>query len=163
MNTSADLMRDEAFMQEALRLARSGIEQRHGGPFGALVVIGDEIVGRGWNQVVFRNDPTAHAEILAIREACSRRHHFHLEDATLYSTCEPCPMCLAAIHWARIETVVYAADAADAARLGFQDEAIRLALRESMAKSSITVRRLLQDSALEVFERWRNDQGKVPY
>ncbi len=90
-------------MQAALDLARRGIEQRDGGPFGAVVVIDNKIVGRGWNQVVVRHDPTAHAEILAIRDACQRLSRFHLEDATLYSSCEPCPMCLAAVHWARID------------------------------------------------------------
>lgn len=155
--------RDELYLREALKLAKMGIEQHQGGPFGAVVVIDDEIVGRGWNQVVLRNDPTAHAEMLAIRKACSAQHNFHLPSATLYTTCEPCPMCLAAIHWARIETVVYAADAEDAAHLGFKDKAIRLAMRESMTQSGIHVRRLMQDAALELFELWQADQGKTLY
>ncbi|MDJ0807331.1 MAG: nucleoside deaminase [Gammaproteobacteria bacterium] len=155
--------KDDRFMLEALRLARQGVEQRHGGPFGAVVVVDDEILGRGWNQVVARNDPTAHAEILAIRDACARLGQFHLERASLYSTCEPCPMCLAATHWARIGTLVFAADAEDAARLGFHDKAIMQKMHKPLPLSGIQVRRIMQDSAQELFELWQADQAKTPY
>ncbi len=120
-------------MQEALKLARQGIEQRHGGPFGAVVVYAGEIVGRGWNQVVLQQDPTAHAEILAIRDACHRLGRFHLEEASLYTSCEPCPMCLSAAYWARLQTIVYAADAGDAAAIGFDDSLIKQFLQQPLA------------------------------
>ncbi len=155
--------KDLHFMQEALKLAKQGIEQRHGGPFGAVVVIDEEIIGRGWNAVVLRNDPTAHAEILAIRDACSRMGRFHLEEASLYTTCEPCPMCLAAIHWAKIGSLVFAADAEDAARLGFHDKAIMQKMHRPLPQSGIRVRRMMRDAARELFELWQADQGKTPY
>lgn len=154
---------DGFFMQEALRLARQGIEQRDGGPFGAVVVIDNEIVGQGWNQVVVRSDPTAHAEILAIRDACNRLGHFHLDGATLYSSCEPCPMCRAAVHWARIKTLVFAADAEDAASIDFSDKIINQALQCPIEESGIKLRRQMQDEALELFRQWQQDPDKVRY
>jgi tRNA(Arg) A34 adenosine deaminase TadA len=154
---------DQRFMQEALQLARQGIRQGHGGPFGAVVVYGGKIVGRGWNQVVQQLDPTAHAEILAIREACRRLSRFHLEDAVLYTTCEPCPMCLSAAYWARIPTLVYAADARDAAAIGFDDRRIKQFLQQPLSKGKIQVRRTLQQEALEIFRQWEQDPGKVRY
>ena len=150
-------------MREALSLAQQGIVRRDGGPFGALVVIDDQIVGQGWNQVVARNDPTAHAEILAIRDACSRLGRFHLQEATLYSTCEPCPMCLAALHWARIGTLVYAAGGDDAKAVGFDDQIIRERLEQPLKSSGLTVRRQSREKALELMRRWQQDQQKTRY
>jgi tRNA(Arg) A34 adenosine deaminase TadA len=154
---------DDRFMQEALTLARDGISQGHGGPFGALVVCDGEIVGRGWNQVVLQKDPTAHAEILAIRDACRRLGRFHLEDAVLYSTCEPCPMCLSAVYWARIPILVYAADAVDAATIGFDDRRIKQFLCQPLSKGKLQIRRTLQEEALQVFRQWQQDPDKVRY
>ena len=154
---------DDHFMQEALTLARQGISQGHGGPFGALVVLAGEIVGRGWNQVVLQKDPTAHAEILAIRDACQRLGRFHLEDAVLYSTCEPCPMCLSAVYWARIPTLVYAANAGDASAIGFDDRRIKQFLSQPLSKGKIQIRRTLQQEALEIFRQWEQDPDKVRY
>ncbi|MGD8587567.1 MAG: nucleoside deaminase [Chromatiales bacterium] len=154
---------DERFMQTALSLARQGITQGHGGPFGAVVVCEGEIVGRGWNQVILQQDPTAHAEILAIRDACRRLGRFHLEDAILYSTCEPCPMCLSAAYWARIPTLVYAADARDAAAIGFDDRRIKQFLQQPLSKGKIQVRRTLQQEALAIFRQWQQDPEKVLY
>jgi tRNA(Arg) A34 adenosine deaminase TadA len=154
---------DDHYMREALALARQGVSQGHGGPFGAVVVRAGEIIGRGWNQVVLLQDPTAHAEILAIRDACRRLGRIHLEDAVLYTSCEPCPMCLSATYWARIPTLVYAADARDAAAIGFDDRRIKQYLRQPLSKGRIEVRRTLQQEALEIFRQWERDPDKVRY
>ena len=154
---------DNQFMQEALNLARQGIQQRHGGPFGAVVVVQGEILGRGWNQVVRNNDPTAHAEMIAIREACDRMGRFHLPEATLYTSCEPCPMCLSAAYWARISSIVYAADAQDAAAIGFIDSQLKEALKHPIAKGGIGVRRAMQAEAVKLFRQWQQDPQKTHY
>jgi len=154
---------DDRFMQEALALARRGVSQGHGGPFGAVVVRAGEIIGRGWNQVVLQQDPTAHAEILAIRDACRRLARFHLEGGILYTSCEPCPMCLSATYWARIPTLVYAAAASDAAAIGFDDRRIKQFLRQPLTRGKIRVRRSLQQEALEIFRQWEEDPDKIRY
>lgn len=151
------------FMREALNLASAGIRQRHGGPFGAVVVIGDEIVGRGWNQVVVKNDPTAHAEMLAIRDACTRLGHFHLNEATLYTSCEPCPMCLSAAYWARIDAIVYAADANDAAAIGFDDRRIKQVLQQPLSSGDISFRQMMQGEARQLLQQWEEDPEKTRY
>src|SRR3989442_1376374 len=112
------------FMQEAINLALESVQRGNGGPFGAVIVRGDTIVGRGANQVTASNDPTAHAEIIAIRDACRQLSTFRLSDCELYASCEPCPMCLAAIYWARIKRVCYASTRNDAVEAGFSDELI---------------------------------------
>src|SRR5512132_543512 len=112
------------FMREAIRLSLLMIGKRKGGPFGAIVVRGRQIVGRGWNRVTSSNDPTAHAEIVALRQACRGLETFHLEDCDLYTSCEPCPMCLSAIYWARIRAVYFGNTRQDAARIAFDDAAI---------------------------------------
>jgi guanine deaminase len=112
------------FMREAIRLSRQMMRCGEGGPFGAVVVRKGRIVGRGWNQVTSANDPTAHAEVVAIREACRRLKTFQLADCNLYTSCEPCPMCLSAIYWARLRRVFYASTRKDAARINFDDEFI---------------------------------------
>src|SRR5215467_496424 len=115
---------NENFMREAIRLSIQMMRKGKGGPFGAVVVKGNKIVGRGSNAVTSGNDPTAHAEIVAIREACRRLKTFHLEDCDLYTSCEPCPMCLAAIYWARLRRVYFANTRKDAARIQFDDDFI---------------------------------------
>src|ERR1700741_1895821 len=112
------------FMREAIRLSRQKMRANQGGPFGAIIVRGDKIVGRGWNRVTSMNDPTAHAEVTAIRDACKRLKRFHLEGCDIYTSCEPCPMCMGAIYWARLRGVYYANSRQDAARIGFDDEFI---------------------------------------
>ena len=109
------------WMREAVSEATAGVEAGHGGPFGAVVVKDGAVVGRGHNEVLHRNDPTAHAEMQAIREACAFLGTYSLEGCTLYATCQPCPMCLAAVHWARLDRLVYAATTQDAADAGFDD------------------------------------------
>src|SRR6185503_17443301 len=109
------------FMREAIRISLAKMRTNCGGPFGAVVVRKDKIVGRGWNQVTSTNDPTAHAEVTAIRDACQRLKTFQLHDCELYTSCEPCPMCLAAIYWARFKKVYYANTRKDAAKIKFDD------------------------------------------
>ena len=119
-------------MDAAVLEAADGVESEHGGPFGAVVVFEEKVVGRGHNEVLHRNDPTAHAEVQAIREACAYLGTHSLEGATLYTTGEPCPMCLAAIHWARLDRVVYAQTRAEAESIGFDDARLFEAMREPL-------------------------------
>jgi tRNA(Arg) A34 adenosine deaminase TadA len=154
---------DEIFMTEALHLAQRGIEQGDGGPFGAVVVMDNRIIGRGWNQVVARNDPTAHAEMLAIRDACSQAASYHLPGSVLYTTCEPCPMCLSAAYWAHIDRLVYAAEAADAAAIGFNDSFILGQLHKPVGERAMITRQLLRERSLALFKRWRESEKRVDY
>lgn len=155
--------RQQEFMREAIRLAEQGVARGDGGPFGAVVVRDGEVIGRGWNRVVSGNDPTAHAEINAIRDACARQGDFRLTGCELYTSCEPCPMCLAAIYWARIERVWYAATAGDAADIGFDDSHIhdQLKLPEEMRR--LPHEHLLRDEALKVFRQWHDSEQRVQY
>ncbi|MCU7935382.1 MAG: nucleoside deaminase [Candidatus Thiodiazotropha sp. (ex Dulcina madagascariensis)] len=154
---------DETFMREALEMARQGIELGHGGPFGAVLVMQGRVIGRGWNQVIHLNDPTAHAEMQAIREACRTLADYHLPGAVLYTTCEPCPMCLSAAYWARIQRLVYAAEARDAAEIGFSDREIMLEFGKPSAERSIAVRQLLRDDSLVLFARWEKSDKRIDY
>ena len=147
------------FMEEAARLARRGVQAGDGGPFGAVVVSGDEIVGAAWNRVVGSRDPTAHAEIEAIRAACRKLESFHLAGCELYTTCEPCPMCLAAIHWAHIDAVHYALSRTDAAALGFDDAS----LYDAMDAPRVPLHRVACPAAEEVFRLWRERPDRTPY
>ncbi len=155
--------RHDQFMQQALALAARGIEQGHGGPFGALVVVDDQVVGRGWNQVIHRNDPTAHAEVIAIREACETLGRFHLPEATLYATCEPCPMCLGAIYWSHIGQLVYAATAEDAAAVGFDDHRIRQALRQPLQSQQLQLHQRQREASQVLFRLWQASDKRIDY
>ena len=155
--------RDRIYMHEAITLARRGITAHDGGPFGAIIVIGDQVVGRGWNRVVASNDPTAHAEINAIRDACHQLGQYHLHGATLYTSCEPCPMCLSAAYWAKIEIIVYGADARDVAAIGFDDLIIRKELRLEFGSGRIPAHQVLRNESLRVLDEWSVDPGKIPY
>jgi len=147
-------------MERAARLAREGVEKGDGGPFGAVVVDADgRVVGEAWNRVVGTNDPTAHAEILAIRAAGKTLGTFRLTGCTLYATGEPCPMCLAAIHWAHIEKVVYAQTRRDAASIGFDDER----LYEAMRSPEVEMEHVESPEAAEVFRLWAEDPDRVQY
>jgi tRNA(Arg) A34 adenosine deaminase TadA len=154
---------DRAFMREALCLARGGVGEGAGGPFGALVVREGRVLGRGWNRVIADRDPTAHAELVAIRDACKAIGAFQLSGATLYSTCEPCPMCAAAAYWARLDRVVFAAGTADAAAIGFDDGRIREALATGEGTLRLPMRQLMRDEALEVFRLWQGSPLRVDY
>lgn len=154
-------MSDERFLAEAIALAESSVEQG-GGPFGAVVVKGGEVIGRGSNSVTLNNDPTAHAEMEAIRDACRQIGDFSLADATLYASCEPCPMCLSAIYWARLERVVYAAVREDAAAAGFDDGLIARELQLPQEGRLVKMHHL-NVSAATPFEKWRQKADKMRY
>jgi tRNA(Arg) A34 adenosine deaminase TadA len=134
-----------------------------GGPFGAVVVRNGKVVGRGSNQVTSTNDPTAHAEILAIREACQRLKTFQLEDCELYTSCEPCPMCLSAIYWARLGRVFYANTHQDAATIDFDDEFIYREVALPIGKRKLKMKQLLREEALAAFAEWQQKTDKIPY
>jgi tRNA(Arg) A34 adenosine deaminase TadA len=147
------------FMEEAARLAREGVEKGEGGPFGAVVVHDGRVVGAACNRVLADNDPTAHAEILAIREACRQQGAFHLKGCEIYTTCEPCPMCLAAIHWAHLDRVYYAQTRDDAAAIGFLDRRLYTA----MAAPQIPLERVPSAAAAEAFRLWQANPDHTPY
>lgn len=150
-------------MREAIRLSLVKMRGNHGGPFGAVVVHQGEIVGRGWNRVTSTNDPTAHAEVTAIRRACKKLKSFSLDDCELYTSCEPCPMCLAAIYWARLKHVYYANTRLDAARIDFDDRLIYREVALPIARRKIPMRQLLRTEALKVFAEWKTKADKTEY
>jgi tRNA(Arg) A34 adenosine deaminase TadA len=154
---------DEYFMKRAIRLAQNGIDKDLGGPFGAVVVKKGEIIGEGWNCVTSTNDPTAHAEVMAIREACRKLDSFQLEDCVLYTSCEPCPMCLGAIYWARPEKMYYACNREDAAMIGFDDQFIYDEIAGEIDKRKIRTINFMRQEALKVFENWENKMDKIKY
>lgn len=156
-------MNDEYFLQEAIRLAREGMTTGKGGPFGAVVVKNGQIVGRGSNEVTSTNDPTAHAEVVAIRNACKNLNTFQLAGCTLYASCEPCPMCLGAIYWARPERIVYGAFHSDAADAGFDDQFIYEELDKPRQQRTIPMTQVLRDEANEVFVEWKAKLDKIHY
>jgi tRNA(Arg) A34 adenosine deaminase TadA len=151
------------FMRAAIRLSREKMRRNDGGPFGAVVVRKGKIIGRGWNRVTSTNDPTAHAEIMAIRDACKKLKTFRLDDCELYTSCEPCPMCLAAIYWARLKKVFYANTRKDAARIQFDDDLIYREVAEPVSRRKIPMNQLLRPEALKVFAEWKNKADKVLY
>jgi guanine deaminase len=153
----------QEFMREAIRLSLLKMRRGKGGPFGAVVVRGDQIVGRGGNEVTSANDPTAHAEIVAIRQACRRLKKFQLEDCELYTSCEPCPMCLAAIYWARLKKVFYANTRKDAARIEFDDDMIYREVALPIGKRQLRMKQLLHEEALAAFAEWRCRPDKIFY
>jgi tRNA(Arg) A34 adenosine deaminase TadA len=154
---------DLQFMQRAIMLSRQNLQTGDGGPFGAVIVRDGEIIAEGRNLVVAGNDPTAHAEVVAIREACRQLGRFHLEDCDIYASCEPCPMCLGAIYWARLRRLFFAANREDAARAGFDDSAIYQQIPLPSVERSIPTERIMQDDAAEVFREWRRKEGRVRY
>ncbi len=150
-------------MRAAIRLSLSKMRANCGGPFGAVVVRNGKVVGRGWNQVTSTNDPTAHAEVTAIRDACRRLKTFQLDDCALYTSCEPCPMCLSAIYWARFKKVYYANTRKDAANIQFDDDLIYREVAKPISKRSIPMKQLLRPEALEVFAEWKTKTDKIRY
>ena len=151
------------FMRESIRLAERGVSLGRGGPFGAVVVQGGKIISRGSNAVTSRNDPTAHAEIVAIRAAGRRLRTFDLGDCEIYTSCEPCPMCLAAIYWARLRRVYYANTRRDAAKIGFDDAAFYRELTRPISKRRLPTKQLMRNEALNAFKIWRGKPDKVKY
>jgi len=153
---------DIAFMRRAIELSAS-CAQSDEGPFGAVVVLDGKIIGEGVNQVVPTGDPTAHAEVVAIRAACEAVGLHVLDGAVLYTSCEPCPMCLSAAWWARVKEIVYANNRADAAAIGFDDDAIYEEVAAPLHQRKLPIRRFGADEALEVFKLWHAKPDKVPY
>ncbi len=150
-------------MREAIRLSLANMRRGAGGPFGAVIVRDGQILARGWNQVTSTHDPTAHAEVVAIRAAGRRLRRFHLEDCELYTSCEPCPMCLAAIYWARVRRVFYANTRHDAARIGFDDDWIHHEVVRPLRRRALPMKQMLRDEALAALGEWERKADKVPY
>jgi tRNA(Arg) A34 adenosine deaminase TadA len=157
------MTREQKFMAEAILLSQNGVRNNEGGPFGCVIVKNDKIIGRGNNRVTSANDPTAHAEVVAIRDACKNLGTFQLEDCEVYSSCEPCPMCLGAIYWARPKLVYYANSREDAASIGFDDSMIYEELAIELGKRRIPIINLGREEALKVFKEWQNKSDKIKY
>ncbi len=157
------MTREEIFMAEAIQLAKNGIHANQGGPFGCIVVKGEEIIGRGNNKVTSTNDPTAHAEVVAIRDACNNIGTFQLEDCEIYTSCEPCPMCLGAIYWARPKVIYYANTRQDAAAIGFDDSMIYEEMNKKYSDRKIPIKSLSREDALMIFNEWKNKEDKTLY
>ena len=159
MNTE----QQEAFMREAIALSLSNIKTCNGGPFGAVIVKNGEIIARGANNVTSTNDPTAHAEVVAIRQACEHLQTFQLTGCEIYASCEPCPMCLGAIYWARLDKLYYANTKTDAAAINFDDKFIYEELEKPLEHRTLFTQQLLRDEALEVFKKWSQMDEKIEY
>jgi tRNA(Arg) A34 adenosine deaminase TadA len=157
------MTREEKFMNDAIALSQNGVRNNEGGPFGCVIVKGDTIIGRGNNRVTSSNDPTAHAEVVAIRDACKTLGTFQLDDCEVYTTCEPCPMCLGAIYWARPKVIYYANKREDAAHIGFDDSMIYEELGIDLDKRKIPIINLGREDALKVFEEWQQKDDKIKY
>ncbi|HZX74401.1 MAG TPA: nucleoside deaminase [Cyclobacteriaceae bacterium] len=154
---------EKKFMLEAIQLSKENMQAGKGGPFGCVVVKDGEIIGRGFNQVTSTNDPTAHAEVIAIREACKSLGTFQLTGCEIYTSCEPCPMCLGAIYWARPSKVYYANTRDDAASIQFDDDFIYKEIGHPISDRSIPFVHMKMKEALDVFEQWKNKADKIDY
>ena len=154
---------DKEFMRRAIELAQKGVDEGQGGPFGAVVVKNGEIVGEGCNRVTSTNDPTAHAEVVAIRAACQNLNSFQLDGCVIYTSCEPCPMCLGAIYWARPAKMFFACTHEDAANAGFDDSFIYEEIERPIEARRIESINFLRDEGLKVFENWARKTDKTEY
>jgi tRNA(Arg) A34 adenosine deaminase TadA len=154
---------DNPFMSRAIQLSIENIRSGSGGPFGAVVVKGNNIVAEGTNQVTSTNDPTAHAEVLAIRGACQKLGGLDLQGCEVYTSCEPCPMCMGAIYWARVSRVYFANTAADASNIGFDDSLIYRELAQPQSQRKIPMIQMMRDEALAAFREWEDKPNKIMY
>lgn len=154
---------DEKFMREAIALAQKGMRAGEGGPFGCVIVKNGSIIGRGNNRVTSTNDPTAHAEVVAIRDACKHLSSFQLDDCTIYTSCEPCPMCLGAIYWARPARIVFACTRHDAADIDFDDAFLYDEIISPIGKRRILTEQLLNTEGVLVFKEWAEKKDKKAY
>jgi guanine deaminase len=154
---------DNPFMARAIQLSLDNVLRDQGGPFGAVVVKNGTIVAEGVNRVTATPDPTAHAEVVAIRQACARLGVFELKDCELYSSCEPCPMCLGAIYWARLARVYFANFAADASEVGFDDSFIHRQMVQPLERRAIPMVQMMREQALAAFRAWQERPNKIPY
>ena len=153
---------NKKFMSSAIELSIESVN-RGTGPFGAVIVKDDKIIAEGFNTVTLIKDPTSHAEIVAIRSACKKLNNFILDDCILYTTCEPCPMCLSAIYWARINKIFYANTRNDAQKIDFSDALIYQELNKSIKERKIPMHQMMREDALKAFEMWDNKVDKVKY
>ena len=154
---------DKKFMQKAIDLAKEGMKLNAGGPFGAVVVQDGVIVGEGYNKVTSTNDPTAHAEVTAIRNACKKLGTFQLNDCVIYTSCEPCPMCLGAIYWARPKMVFFGCNREDASEIGFDDQFIYDEMERDLGDRKIKIVKMMRKEALTAFEEWSEKMDKTKY
>lgn len=154
---------DDIFLARAIELARLGSQQGDGGPFGAVIVHDGKIIGEGWNRVVGSKDPTAHAEIAAIRMACAALGQFHLSGCTLYASSEPCPMCLSAAYWARIERIVFANSRAEAAAIGFCDDELYDELARNCGERRVLMEHRPLPGSQEPMRAWAANPQRTPY
>lgn len=154
---------NESFMKRAIELSLENVRSGRGGPFGCVIVKDGAAIAEGVNEVTASNDPTAHAEILAIRRAGQKLGSFELAGCDLYSSCEPCPMCLSAIYWARIGKIYFANLSADAAKIGFDDSAIYAEMKRPAGQRRIPMIQMLRENALAAFRAWETQPGKIPY
>jgi guanine deaminase len=150
-------------LREAIQLARKHSGDGAGGPFGAIIARDRKVVGRGWNKVLSTNDPTAHAEVVAIRAACKALGQFHLHGCVLYTSCEPCPMCLAAAYWAHVDKIVYAATRRDAADVGFDDAFLYREFGRDLKKRRVPMEQLLRTESRQMMRAWHQMPGRVLY
>ena len=155
--------KDREFIERAIKLSEKGMNNNAGGPFGAVIVKDDKIIAEGYNQVTSSNDPTAHAEIVAIREACKNLNSFQLDGCIIYTSCEPCPMCLGAIYWARPSAVYYACTKEDAAEVGFDDDFIYKEIDAGMENRSIKFINLNREEGKEIFKKWAAKEERTDY
>ena len=156
-------MNEIDFMKRAIRLSEEMMIADNAGPFGAVIVKDDQIIAEGYNQVTARNDPTAHAEIIAIRKACKVLNSFSLRGTQIYASCEPCPMCLSAIHLARIDRVYFSNSSADARRIGFDDEYLYDQFKLKVGDRRLPTIQLIPGEGLAAFEAWQAKTDKIPY
>lgn len=152
-----------SFLERAIELARLGMQNGKGGPFGCVIVLNDKIVGEGCNEVILFNDPTAHAEVVAIRNACKNLNSYQLSDCEIYTSCEPCPMCLGAIYWARPKRVIFANTRKEAAAVEFDDDFIYNEINAPLTDRKIPFEHVPHPKAKEVFDAWKNWEGKKIY
>ena len=157
------MTKEEKFMNEAISIGIEGMRNNLGGPFGCVIVKDDEIIGRGCNSVILTNDPTAHAEVVAIRDACNHLESFQLDGCEIYTTCEPCPMCMGAIYWARPAKVYYANSRTDAANIGFDDSFIYDEIALPLDKRKMIMQCLKTNAAKEMFDEWKKMDNKTLY
>ena len=162
-DTDKDLIDHGRFMDQAVEKAITGVLNNEGGPFGCIVVKEGKIIGKGNNKVTSTNDPTAHAEVMAIREACKALKSFQLDDCVLYTSCEPCPMCLGAIYWARPKKVYYGCSKTDAANIGFDDNFIYKELDLEPGKRTIPFEQINKEQAMKAFKAWEEKEDKIEY
>lgn len=156
-------IKDHEYLRQAIELSKQGVLSNEGGPFGAIIVKDDVVIGRGFNRVTSSSDPTAHAEIVAIRDACQHLNSFQLEHCTIYSSCEPCPMCLGAIYWARPSRLVFACTRQDAASIGFDDDFIYNEINVSHKNRKIITENLLREEGYEIMKQWLQKSDRLEY